>query len=474
MEFSKRKVLFDTLVYTILPKLSFVTSLLILPWISPYLTLEDYGIYGLIMSYVAIFQIFINLGQNVLLTNSFFTYYKYKLIWRRSFALMVYAGIISSLVFACLLRLTIIDKVGDNYWSIVIITSIYLILTPFDSILINYYTLKERAIPYAYGMAIIGIITTFITLVTIKYFKMGYMGWMISLPTTVILTNIYFSKMIFFKEKILPEFRLNRRFLKKSLKIGLPLTPHQLSLYILGISDRLLLEYFKIPIKQIGLYSQGYNIGSQGNVVVNGIFQAFTKKIQEGFRGHEAAHRAFIRKTIIFIPLIISSILFLGSLWSKEVFLFLFRKAELQNAYPITIAVLSSYMFWSIYSFFTYPLSIKNQTFAISKITLLAASFNIIGNIILIPLYGIWASLGVTYVSYIIFGFAGLLNRENRLFLNRYINITRTSLYLFFINLFLFIVSYLVKDSVIFYKSLITISLLPIGFLIKKYLNYIK
>lgn len=284
MTFFARKTLIDAVLYTFLPKISFVASLLILPFISPYLTLADYGIYGLLMSYVGVFQMLIGLGQVVVLQNTFFTYKsKHKLIWRRSYALMIIAAVISSIILCLIIKFTLADLLGKNFLLITIMLSIYLIFTPLESLIVNYYTLREKALPYAYTMGIIGVITTSITLITIKYFNLGYLGWVISLPSTVLLTNIFFFKKFFIQERLYPEFRFNRRFLYKSLKVGLPLTPHQLSLYILGISDRLLLEYFKVPIKQIGLYNQGYNIGSQGNIVVNGIFQAFFKKNTRGF-----------------------------------------------------------------------------------------------------------------------------------------------------------------------------------------------
>jgi len=170
----------------------------------------------------------------------------------------------------------------------------------------------------------------------------------------------------------------------------------------------------------------------------------------------------FIKRTMIFIPLLISVILFAGSLWTKEVFLFLFRKPELREAYPITIVVLSSYMFWSIYTFFTYPLSIQSKTFSISLISLTAAAVNIIGNLILIPRFGIWAALGVTYFSYMIFGFAGLLNKENRIYLNKYVNIIKLCILLFVINIMLFVVAYICKDYGFITKGIITILLLGI------------
>lgn len=461
MIFSKRKIFIHSVIYTILPRVSVITTVLILPFISPYLTLEDYGVYGILMSYVGVFQMFIGLGQVILLQNSFFSHKKsYILIWRRSFAIMVLAAILSSILLALLLNFHLADKLGNNLFYVIIMMSVYLILTPLDSIIINYYTLNENPIPYASIMAVIGFITTLTTLISIKYLGLGYMGWIITLTSTAVLTNIFFFRRIYLNERIYPEFRLNKRFLKKSLKIGLPLTPHQLSLYILSFSDRLFLEYFKIPTKQIGFYSQGYSIGSMGNLIVNGVFQALSTKIQQGLRSEEKNDIYFIRKIIIIIPISVSIIFFLGSLWSKEIFILLFKNPDLQNSYPITIVVLSSYMFLSLYTFFSYSLVIKNQTFAISKITLIAAVFNIIGNILFIPLYGIWASLGMTYISYFIFGVAGLLNKENRFFLNKYINITVTCLFIVIINLMFLTLSFILMDSSLLIKISVTLILL--------------
>ena len=469
MELANRKLLLDTLVYMILPKLSLIASFLILPWTSPFLTLNDYGIYGLLISYISVFQVMIGLGQVIILQNSFFTLgNNYKLVWRRSYGLMVLVSLICCILFTCVLRFSMSDRLGDNFPLIILLVCIYFILSPFESILINFYSLKERSFPYALGMGIVGIITTVITILTIRYLKMGYMGWVFSLASTVILTHVYFFKSIYLKEKIYPKLWFKKRFLYRTLKIGLPLSPHQLSLYILGVSDRLLLEYYKIPISQLGSYSQGYSIGSHGITVVNGIFQAFTKKIQDGFRGNTDDHKLFIRKTIFLIPIVISIILFNCSIWAKEIFICLFKTPELQKSYPISIVVLSSYMYWSLYSFFTYPLSIGNKSFSISKITILAASINIIGNIIFIPFYGYWASLGVTYFSYIVFGFVGLLNQENRRFLNKYLNITKLCFAMLILNIVLLIIAYSLKDSSIIIKSVLTLSTIPAVFYLLK------
>lgn len=453
INFSNKKIFLDTIIYTLLPKISFFASIVILPWISPYLTLMDYGCYGLIMSYVAVLQVVITLGQNIVLQNSFFTHGKnFYLIWRRCFLLMIIMGVLCSLFFGIITNTLLEGQLGENRHAVFFLVSMYLILSPIETLAVNYYVLNEKSLAYSLGAALSGMISVVTSFFAIKYFRLGYIGWIAALSIGMLVNFLYYFRRLIIKEKIIPPYLVKRTFLKRALVVGVPLTPHQLSLYILGVSDRLLLEYFKVGIAKIGFYSQGYNMGSQGGIIVNGVFQALSRQIQEGFRSDEYFQRLKIRKMLILIPMALSLTFFLGSLWMKEIFLILFKNPELNKAYPIAIIVLSSYMYFSLYTFFSYPLSIKNRTFSISKISLTAAIVNIVGNIILIPYYGIWAALGVTYFSYIIFGLGGLLDKENRIFLQKYINISALSFMLCLVNVVLFVTVYLSKDLDIRFK----------------------
>ena len=156
----------------------------------------------------------------------------------------------------------------------------------------------------------------------------------------------------------------------------------------------------------------------------------------------------------------------------KEAFLFLYKKPELQIAYPVTIVVACSYMFWPIYSFFTIPLSIKGKTFSISKITLLAALFNLAGNLLFISRYGVWAALITTYLSYMIFGIGGVLYKENRTSLEKYINVKKFVSGMIFMNILLLAIAYLLKDADYTFKILLSVfSIAGIYIVFKKILN---
>ena len=66
-----KQLIVNTIWYGVVPKLVAILTILILPFITPYLTLEDYGIIGLINSYKGIAFGVATLGLHLHLTNSY-------------------------------------------------------------------------------------------------------------------------------------------------------------------------------------------------------------------------------------------------------------------------------------------------------------------------------------------------------------------------------------------------------------------
>ncbi len=468
---TKKKIFFNLLIYTLLPKLSTISFLFILPFVSKNLSLNDYAIYGLVSAYLLIFQFITILGQNVVLQNSFFDFKKnFHLIWSRSFGLMTLAGFLSSIVLSLVLYFTLYEKFNGYFFTVIICLSIYLTLSPIDTIAASFFVLTEKPLPFTITSLVGGILSTLVFFLAVGVFKLGYLGWILMWPIGVISSYLFYIKRVFIIEKIYPKFISKRRFKLWALKIGMPLMPHQLSLLILNSSDRILLQYFNVPSKQIGLYSQGYTIGSYGMFGVNGYFQAFARRIQENFRDSDKVEsRVFLRKLIFISTFSLSTLLFFASLFSKEFFLFFFRTKELQQAYPFAIIVMCSYMYWASYTFFTYPLLISGKTKLISMISAISAAINILGNILLIPKYGIIATTGMTYISYVFFGFATLLIRHNRIYLNSILNLKTLCFLLIFVNIALAYTSFALRDLYIGYKlSISAIFLCIIGLLYVK------
>jgi O-antigen/teichoic acid export membrane protein len=461
MQISKKQILRDSVIYTVLPKISFIASIIITPFISKNLSLNDFGVYGLILSFASIFQTLIVIGQNVVMQNAFFEFRsKYILIWKRSFGMMIIAGIVGSIIFCFIAYPFLADELKQNTVITFLLISVYIILSPIDVIAINYYVLNQKSYPYAIATAISGLLTQIVILITIKFLNLGYLGWIIAMPCNYIFLYILYSRDLFFKEHIIPVFKFKKVFFKSSLKVGVPLIPHQLSLYILGMSDRLLLDAYKVKTSQIGLYNQAYGLGSYAGYLVNGVFQAFGRFFHERFRSDIIAEQLEMRKFIIFVPLSINITLGVISLWMREIYKFLFLKPELQLSYPIAIIVMCSYMYWSLYALFTYPLVIQKKTSMIAGISLSAAIFNLVANIFFIPKYGIWSAVITTYVGYMIFGIVGIFNKVVRNDFKKYINIYKVYILFFVINIFLVCLSYVMKDSQFIYKLIASLLLI--------------
>ena len=67
--------------YGVIPKISTLINVLLLPIITPYLTPYDYGIWGIISSYSGMFLAIAPLGLHMHLSNSYFEYKKWQLVW---------------------------------------------------------------------------------------------------------------------------------------------------------------------------------------------------------------------------------------------------------------------------------------------------------------------------------------------------------------------------------------------------------
>lgn len=407
---NKNKIFSDTLIYTVLPKLPVIASFVTLPIITPYLTLSDYGKFGLITAYLAVFTMIVVLGQAVVLQNSFFVYKKnYVRIWRRVHGLMVIAALAMTVCFSLLIYLTLFNEFSVDFFLVSGLCFLVLIVTPIETIAQVYYVLNEKPYPMAIRSIILGFVSALLLVVTMRYYKLGYLGWVISGGFTSLFTLVFYGYPLIYKEKIYPILNFNKRHVKRFLKVGIPLLPHNLALYIFNSSDRLILSWFKIDVKQIGIYSQGYNLGANGMVLITGIFSALAKTLQNLYRDPTEENILRLRKLFYAISFSVSFLCFLGALWMKEVYFVFFRNPDLQGGYIVAGTILMSYIYMPLYQYASYPLSIKGKTALISKISLSAALINIILNIIMIPFIGYWAAVISTYISFMLFGMACLL-----------------------------------------------------------------
>jgi len=201
---------------------------------------------------------------------------------------------------------------------------------------------------------------------------------------------------------ILMKRYLNLRFsfkdLKPSLKFGLPLVPHELSLWSLNLADRLLLQ-FLISFRAVGIYALGYNISLILNFISTSIGKAWTPRFFSTAHQKEAKD-TYARMSTYYAGIVVLTGLGLAVL-SKELIVFLSTPAYYEAAKVIPIAVLG-YVFHSFYKINSRLLHYVKKTKFIGYSTISSAILNIILNFILIKRFGMMGAAWATLISFAI------------------------------------------------------------------------
>ena len=179
-----------------------------------------------------------------------------------------------------------------------------------------------------------------------------------------------------------------RARLAKALSFSLPLVPHQLSHWVLGVIDRIMLQRL-LNVSAAGIYSAGNAIGLVMNlVVVQGINYAWVPYLYRlyGENREDADQTASSLMThIIAVTTLFGLVL---SLASPEIIRLMVAPAYYQSrdVVPLTVAA-----YWAV-GLYHIPVSflfLRERTKVLPLLTASAALINVAANFVLIPPLGI-------------------------------------------------------------------------------------
>lgn len=458
---SIKKLSVNSLVYALGPQLPKLVSLLMLPIITPHLSARDYGVFGTLMAYAAAITALKDLGLTSVLSVSFYKYpNRYKFIWNKLFALSTIWAIPLSIILAFVIYLILPAAEGQYYLMIMLLNCLPLILfEPTKWLGRKYFQLIQKPIPIVTfnGIAAIGgVVSNYITIVILK---MGYLGWFISSFVISFISFLPYLWIIVKSIKLRFDFSFNKKWIKRYLAIGLPVLPHFYSIYLLDASDRLILNWYQVPFDDIGLYSLAYTLGGYFAIVGNALGEASGPMYMKLFRS-ETMEDEIKAKNLTFVmqggTLLLA---FLVALWMKEAFGLLIRNDSLKTGYMISLIIIMSYSYRPIYFGPISKLQYLLKTKELWKISLIAGILNVILNLILVPVYGIWGSVIATFIAMMFMGFRGYLLKSFRD--NNPVNYY--PLFWFMAICGSTILVFLMKDIHVIYKTIITLMLLTIS-----------
>jgi O-antigen/teichoic acid export membrane protein len=403
------KVFSSTLIYAIGPQLPKLVSLLMLPIITKYLTPDDFGISALIMSYLAAFDAFKDLGMGVILNSSFFNYpNKFKFIWSRIFGVIQIWVIIFGFLLSFILYILLPSLVEKSFLEISLLLIIPIVF--FDPLSLFgrlFYQLNKSAITVSLISLLAGLTAVASNYYFIVVLRFGYLGFLYGFLLSSLSTFLVYSYLVFFKIKLFPSFNFSFNWIIKKLKISLPTIPHLYANFVLNLSDRLILGFLNVPLSEIGKYSFAYSFGTYFSIIGKSYFQGSGPFIMEYYKqnsieGDEKSRLLSYKSQIIFI-----SLACIIGIWMKDIFSILVSNSQLRESYVIAIIVTFAYTYYPSYNYNSMKVWYLQKTKLLLRITFLASVFSIVLNFVLIPFFGILGSAIATLFSYLILGYSG-------------------------------------------------------------------
>ena len=239
----------------------------------------------------------------------------------------------------------------------------------------------------------IGNVTLSIFLILLVFPNNRYLGRIVGSSTPFIIIGICIIFRIFIEGKTW----LKTEYAKYALVMGIPLIPHIIGQYVLNQSDRIIITRLAGEHNS-GLYSYAYSICTILLIVYQSIDAAWTPWVYVKIDKNEInAVKTSEKKYLAF-----GSVLFCGFVALAPDVYRIMANSSYWDGYVMILPLALSMFFLFLYYI---PVNIEyyyKKTIYISLGTIIAATLNIVLNILFIPIYGYTVAAYTTLFSYMI------------------------------------------------------------------------
>lgn len=409
-----KKTLTNTILYALGPQLPRVFNFLLLPIFTRYLSAEDYGISGLIYSYVGLLGGLGDLGLHVRYANVFFKFpNQWREKWRNILGILFWWSLVYSLLQSLILYLLLPEETGVNKLTIIgLMFTSSILFSAYSGVALRLLQYREKALIVSILNATLGILTIGLNYYFIVVKRNGYMGWFYTQFIINCLQGIFCLYYLFFVERIRINTILQRRYTTSLLIVTTPLVLHNYASYLLDSSDRFLLDKFNVSIEKIGLYNFAYIFGLYFDFAISSLGYAVSPMLAKIYYSKVPERKEALQRFLSIVQVALIIIAFVGCLFIKEFLAFFVSNPDLKECYYLSVILIFSYSYKPMYWYYNAILTYNNKTKVLWQITFLAGGINFVLNIIFIPFWGIYASAVSTLCAYLFMVIRGFNNKN--------------------------------------------------------------
>lgn len=279
---------------------------------------------------------------------------------------------------------------------LLILNNVFMLLNRFGLLVIR---MQQKGKLYSY----VQIIQKVSNIILIVVFFMGFKNNFIALVYAFVVSNVIVTIYAMYKEKDFWMFPNNKIELKTKnselIKFGYPLMFTFLITWLFQSIDRIFIQYFN-NYNELGLYSAAFSIIALLNAVQGAFTMFWVPVAYEMYNKDEKNIEFFerINKVVTYLMFLISILMIMF----KDMIIFLlgekFREASVIMPFLVFMPLM-----YTISETTVLGINFKKKSKYHIVIACSAALFNIIGNLILVPIWGAKGAAISTGISYIVF-----------------------------------------------------------------------
>ncbi len=370
-----------------------LVPLLMLPILTKYLSVSDFGILSLVETTILFITPFILLNINAAINVEYF-----KVEHNILKEYITNALIISFISFFIVFILVFIFK--DLFSPLLHIDNILLMmivvfsaLRVVSSVVLGLYQSRQDSIKFASYTLVQTVMDFTLSYIFVAVYRLGYVG---RLAGTYMAFFIFSVIGLYLLYKMDYLSKITFKYTKDILNFGVPLIPHAISGTVMAMSDRYFISYF-VGNSQVGLYTIAYQISALMLLVGVSVNQAWSPMLFKLLKDKNIKQvYKFTFYLFIFFVLVTISVYFF-----KDLLFYIFVDKKFYIAKEYFGWLLLGFMFQSLYFLVTNLLFFEKRTRLLASMTTIGAVFNIILNYFFIHLYG---TIGVAYATAITWG----------------------------------------------------------------------
>lgn len=395
---STRKIVTNTIYYGVVPKLTMLLSIIILPLTTPFLTTYDYGINGVMASYTSLFISIAPLGLHVHLTNSYFEYPRhYNLVWSRVLGLMLVSSLCFGILNFGILLFTLPMDFSLGKCVLCLAGTVPILLMANGILAQHLFPLRETPRPLVFTNLFGSVTGMFVSFVMIYWFHQGYRGLVANNAVATTLTFTVFLAFVWRDFNIRPVLDHNWRRVKRMFRIALPLVPHTMGFVLLTSSARIVMSQYQVSYDEIGLFSHGSSMGDYAVVITSALVTALVPQMQRAYRSGD--YRSY-RRLYALCQTVALTTTFCICIWMPEIYGLLIRNENLARSCDIASLLCFANVVFSFYVFMSTPVFIEKNTMQLLWLVFVPGILNFVLCSLLIPFFGYRVAIFSTIVSY--------------------------------------------------------------------------